>query len=290
MCLFIMAQIVVLSFSLPVQGQNQQQISVHTWVYLEGSSVTTQGSESYSMPMRTTLNNSKTLPGQCFTDETGLHYFPAGQPYNKPPWNYTGPEGDLFDSYGNPSQGQAGYPTTVTDWVLVSLRSAPDGENLCRKAGLLHSDGTVEFDGLFISGELENYSSFYIVIEHRNHLIVMSDTAVNAVNGTISYDFRSHQSYIDDPFNFGAVGQKELQGFPGIFAMYAGNSDQVKTGNELPGDRTQINGNDRSNWDMHNGTVANYCCGDYNLNCDCNYNDQASMDFNNGLFSSVPEE
>lgn len=281
---------IALSLSLSAQNQNSSTLSLVTWVNLEGSMTDEQESGTFTLPMRSTMNSSNMLPGQCFADDRGIHYFPAGQPYNKAPWNYYGTEGAIYDSHGDPVAGSAGYAETCIDWILVSLRSAPDGENLCRKAALLHSDGLVEFDSPFSSASLEDFSAFYIVIEHRNHLVIMSDTLVKVVNGSITYDFRNHQSYIDDPFNFGAVGQKELPGLPGVFAMYSGNSDQVKAGSELPGDRTQINNNDRSLWDFHNGMVPGYCCSDFNLNCDCNYNDRTTMEFNNSLFSSVPVE
>lgn len=287
-CFFLC--LLVLTFISPAQSQNNAPLNVVTWVHLEGALINDQGSETYSLPLRTELGNSKMLPGQCFNSEYGIKYTPAGQPYNVSPWFYNGNEGDIYDSFGDPEQGSAGYPETCVDWILVSLRSTPDGESLCRKAGLLHNDGHVEFDSPFTSDELALYSSFYIVIEHRNHLIIMSSNPITPVNGTITYDFRYSQSYIDDPFNFGAVGQKELSGIPGTFAMFSGNSDQTKTGNELPGDRIQINGNDWNCWSVHNGIPTNYCCSDFNLNSDCNYNDRATIELNNGLFTSVPVE
>ena len=45
----------------------------------------------------------------------------------------------------------------------------------------------------------------------------MSPEAIPVINGTLTYDFRYTESYIDDPFNFGFVGQKQI--LSGIYAM-----------------------------------------------------------------------
>jgi hypothetical protein len=167
--------------------------------------------------------------------------------------------------------------------VLVSLRSTTEGLPLCMKAALLHTDGHIEFvNGGFSCCDLDSHSSFYLVIEHRNHLIVMSHEPVSVINSTLTYDFRSHQSYIFDPFGFGGYGQKEI--IPGVFAMYAGNGNQSASANS----DTDINLDDRSYWDSQNGTSGRYRNGDYNMNGDCNLNDRISWEFNNGKFSTVP--
>jgi len=89
------------------------------------------------------------LPGQTYENLLlgTTTYTPAGQPYSIAPWNYPGTEGSLFDSGGNVANGKAGYPSTVVDWVLVSLRDKPDatGVTLCQAAALLHKDGHIEF-------------------------------------------------------------------------------------------------------------------------------------------------
>jgi hypothetical protein len=115
--------------------------------------------------------------------------------------------------------------------------------------------------------------------------------AVSVIDGTISYDFRSNEGYIDDPFGFGPSGQKELlPNYPGVYGMFAGNGDQVKLPSDSENDITDINLNDRTYWEDQNGTNGKYRNGDYNLNGDCNYNDRTTYEFNNGKFSSVPTE
>ena len=103
-------------------------------------------------------------------------------------------------------------------------------------------------------------------------------------NSTITYDFRLQQSYLDDPFAFGAFAQKEIQ--PGVFAMFAGNGDQTTS---LQSD-TDINFDDRTFWEGENGDIGEYRFGDYNLNGDTNFNDRLTWERNNGNFTSVPRD
>jgi hypothetical protein len=272
--------------AVPCSVENYQ-IELVTWVYLEGAMIIPSGIKAYAQPMRTSLNDLRVLPGQaCINIMGDTVYTPAGQPYSGNPWYYNGNEGDLYDSYGDPTPGTANYPSTVVDWVLVSLRYAPDGETVCQKAALLHNDGHVEFvDGGFSCDELENYDSYYVVIEHRNHLIVMSDQSIEVLNGTITCDFRNDQSYIYDPLGFGGVGQIELlPELPGVYAMYSGNGCQGLCVISA----TDLNYDDRSYWECQNTTLGQYSNADYNLNGDCNYNDRIIWEFNNCIFTTVP--
>jgi hypothetical protein len=198
-----------------------------------------------------------------------------------------GTEGDGFDSDSMPANGDAGYPPTVVDWVLVSLRadSAGTGGPVCQAAALLHNNGVIEFVEEFDCCNLNFDSMYFLVVEHRNHLIVMSDDslAIDFVNSTITYDFRNQQSYITDPFNFGIyVGQKEI--IAGVYAMFAGNGNQTLSNQS----DTDINFDDRSYWEGQNGDLGLYRIGDYNMNGDTNFNDRVTWERNNGKFTSVP--
>src|SRR5690606_5906223 len=136
------------------------------------------------------------------------------------------------------------------DWVLVSLRAQADGAPVCMAAALLHADGTVELVEPFDCCDQDMFIPYYVVIEHRNHLIVMSDEPVDIdlSNSTITYDFRNQQSYIYDPSGFGLyVGQRQI--LPGVYAMYATNGDQTSSGNA----DTDINLGDRGSWEQDSG-------------------------------------
>lgn len=261
--------------------------NLETWVYLEGAAANPSGGSSYTLPMRTTLNDLRLLPGQLSVDPfLGNHYSPPGQPYSAAPWLYPGTEGAMFDSGNNPLFANAGYPSTVVDWVLVSLRSdsAGTGGPVCQAAALLHKDGTIQFvQPLTCCGVNEN-NQYFVVIEHRNHLIVMSQVKQPFINHKLSFDFRFQQSY-EDPFFAGLnlfARQKEI--ISGKFAMYAGNGMQTLT---FFSD-TDINFDDRSFWESQNGQIGSYRIGDYNLNGDTNFNDRITWERNNGKFTSVP--
>ena len=260
------------------------------FVYLEGSIIVPQ-TGNYQLPMRTTLNDLELLPGQYSTDFfIGNLYVPplgsSGQVYNIAPWNYDGGEGADFDSGGMEANADAGYAPTVVDWVLVSFRTDPSdgGEALCQRAALLHNDGSIEFVGDHCC-TLDQSLSYYIVVEHRNHLIVMSHQAVPIVDGVISYDFRNKQSYLNDPLNTGSfVAQKEVM--PGVFAMYAGNSDQDSN----PDEDTDITSADYTKWLNNNPEVRTFKLVDYNMDGDVSALDFELWQTNSPRFTSVPRE
>ncbi|MFZ5431512.1 MAG: HYR domain-containing protein, partial [Bacteroidota bacterium] len=254
------------------------------YVFLEGALANPDGTGTYGSEMRTTLNDLRILPGQVAGNiYTGTWYTPAGQPYSSAPWDYGGTEGSFHDSGGDIANAGAGYPSTVVDWVLVSLRATPSAtaEPACQAAALLHRDGRLEFKEGFCC-VVEPGSSWYIVVEHRNHLMVMSAGPVPVVNGKIVYDFRNKQSYIYDEYNFGYAGQKEVS--PGRFVMIGGNGDQTSTGNA----DTDVNVQDNLLCLDENGTILRYRRGDYNMNGDTNVNDRLIWQFNNGKITSVP--
>ncbi|MBC6992622.1 tandem-95 repeat protein, partial [Lewinella lacunae] len=270
---------------------NQVCIIIEAFLFLEGALVNPQ-TGTYQTSMRTTLNDSRLLPGQFSENPfTGDIYTPplgaTGQVYNIAPWNYLGPEGNAYDSGGNAAMASANYPVGVVDWVLVSLRSNPlnVNESFCRQAALLFSDGHIELVNNSGCCNLDMSQSYYLVVEHRNHLLAMSHQAVAVANGVISYDFRDKQSYLNDPFGAGnLVGQKEV--IPGFFALFAGNGDQSSLGTE----DTDITVADFSKWFNNGPESQEYNLVDYNMDGDI-----SSLDFelwlsNSPLNSTVPRD
>lgn len=275
------------NFATCVRTVTKPCFNLDTWVYLEGAAASASGGNAYSLPMRTTLNDLRLLPGQLFMDPFfGNRYALPGQPYNIAPWLYPGTEGSLFDSGNNPSNANAGYPSTVVDWVLVSLRldSAGTGGPVCEAAALLHKDGHVEFVQPLNCCAVSESSLYYVVIEHRNHLIVMSHVKQAFVNHVLSYDFRFQQSYEDPIFAGLGLFSRQKQILPGKYAMFAGNGYQAGS---LNGD-TDINFDDRSYWESQNSSFGMYKNGDYNMNGDTNFNDRIVWERNDGKFTSVP--
>ncbi|HRO08156.1 MAG TPA: hypothetical protein PK047_04765, partial [Saprospiraceae bacterium] len=225
--------------------------------------------------MTTKLNNLGYLPGQKPVPFFGIPT-PVGQPYGIAPWNYAGNEGINYDkSLQGP---KAGYAADITDWVLVSLRETTSpSSTVCQKAALLHSDGTVEMISGFDCCEIDLNKQYYVVVEHRNHLIVMSHVKLPISNNSITYDFTSHQSYRGLLGN----GQKIIDG---KFVMFAGNGDQIETVSSVK----DVNIKDKDLWLLHNGENSQYNINDFELNGDVNVQDKNMWLDNNSIFTDVP--
>jgi hypothetical protein len=224
--------------------------------------------------MTTKLNNLGYLPGQEPSTFLGTAT-PAGQPYDVAPWNYLGTEGDGYTTALGP---KAGYPTNTTDWVLVSLRTSTlESSTVCTKAALLLNDGTVQMVEGFDCCDIDLNQTYYIVIEHRNHLLVMSPAEVAIVNNTITYDFTTQNSYKE----LLGYGQKLISG---KYVMYGGNGQQVISSSA----DTDINSNDSDLWRTQNGSNSSYYLNDFELNGDANVQDKNLWLLNNGKFSDVP--
>jgi len=211
------------------------------------------------------------LPGMTPTNPL-VPPTPAGQPYNAAPWNYLGTA--IENTFAGP------YDPEVTDWVLVSLRTTTDPTTeIVRAAGLLYKDGTVKFvqPCLLKLGDA-NPPQVYIAIEHRNHMGVGSPMPIDFSNGTLTWDFRSSQSYVTGT----GFGQKEL--LNNVYGMYAGDSDQISDIFSY-----DLNGNDNILWNASNGIFDNYNLGDYNLNGDVNGGDKIYWSNNNGISSRWPK-
>ena len=254
-----------------------QCVTINTGVFLEGAYDVGTGL------MSTELNRLGYLPGQTPSTFFGVATA-AGQPYNQSPWFYNGAEGAGFSQQGPVTNTNGNYPLTATDWVLVSLRTeASDAATtVCERAALLHNDGSIQFIDGFECCNLDITLDYYVVIEHRNHLIVMSDLPLPVINGEITYDFRNRNSY-QGPLAIG-VGQKEIEF--GVFVMFAGNGDQ-QTAIE---DAIDINSNDLRAWLIDDGLNSSYFLTDFDLNGDVNVQDKGLFLENNGVFSEVDRE
>lgn len=234
-------------------------------VFLEGPLISSNG--TYSDTMRTTLNQRGLLPGQepigPFAAPT-----PAGQPYKNTPWNYNGLEWSNTDY----------YLENRVDWVLVSLRTEiASNTEIYRTAAQVKQDGVVEFYRPIedLTGIAD---SVYIVVEHRNHMGVMSPQKVPVYSGRFVYDFTKQDSYKDPT----SVGQIEVKS--GVWAMISGDSSQE---NDQP--YYDINGYDKAIWGNENGLYDEYLRSDYDMNGDINGSDKKIWSEKIGLSNRVPK-
>lgn len=134
---------------------------------------------------------------------------PLTQPFNRPPWNYSG------------NETATTIPSDVVDWVLLELRSGLSaGTTAGIRSGFIKSNGMiVDTDGTsplqFPSNFIGNY---YIVIHHRNHIKVMSAMGINLTESSLLYDFTTGTMQY--------YGGKAAALPGGKFGMYAGDSSR----------------------------------------------------------------
>jgi len=235
-------------------------------IYLEGPY--NEGADEHTTELSTVR---KLLPGQTPTSNLAIPT-PAGQPYNTAPWNYTGTEGNGFTD--------ADYTTNDVDWVLVSLRSSEKlSDEKFRAAGILQKNGTIRFlEDLCLTDPA--ITSYYIVVEHRNHLPVMTPTIRQISNNELVYDFT-----VQNSFSVTGAGQKQLDN--GKWAAFAGNVLQISTGIDINEHRDDITGQDKAEWLIDNGVFDIYLLGDMNLDGDVNGQDKTLWFENNGTSSRV---
>ncbi len=251
---------------------NSQCIDVQLYAFLEGSYDTLSGK------MNTYLNRDPggnlmhrgLLPGQTPTGTWGVPS-PAGQPFSGTPWNYQGTQ--VENAFAGP------YAPDVVDWVLISIRAETNPTSTIKKvAALLKDNGRIEFlEPCSLSLTDIPPTGVYIGIEHRNHIAVGTPQKVVPINGTLLFDFRMQQSYVEA----GGFGQKEV--VPGVYAMFAGDGEQ-----EFDFPSYQIGGTDKIFWSNHNGLSNIYLRADYNLDGSVDGEDKSYLSINNGVSSRWP--
>lgn len=124
--------------------------------------------------MRTILNSNNLLP--------------LSQPYTGAPYNYAGTESVASIPNAN-----------VVDWILIEHRKPASGlpadANAStisgRSAGFLLNNGTVVgLDGVTpIAFDISKQGGSFIVVRHRNHLAIMSNSIPSNITGDFTNDF-----------------------------------------------------------------------------------------------------
>jgi len=170
---------------------------------------------------------------------------PSDQPYDSAPYNYTG------------NESLNSIPTDMVDWVLLEARSGTPNlsgnrgtTTVERKAAILLRDGSIVdvneqaviFDNLTL-GE-----SYYFCLRHRNHLDVLSSTAVSA-QSSMTYDFSSSANQAWGP-------EQLVVSNDGRAMLYAGNFNQD----------TAIQTTDYDDWKENPASVGTYSLTDADLN------------------------
>ncbi|GAB5526549.1 MAG: hypothetical protein Roseis2KO_44210 [Roseivirga sp.] len=176
-------------------------------------------------------------------------------------------------------------PANAVDWVLVELREAGSAAaalsatKVGSAAGILMNDGTIKAtDGtsdLTVALSGNTGSDFFIVIYHRNHLPVMSASAISESSSVYTIDFTSTAANA----HAGVTGLASLSGSK--FGMLAGDAD---------GDG-DVDATDLTTWQNQNGITFSYNTtnGDFNLDGEINAVDRNDFQQkNNSKASQVP--
>ncbi len=162
----------------------------------------------------------------------------------------------------------------LVDWVLLEFRDPNDiSSTIYTTSAVVQRDGDlVTSDGVNpIAIEQSLPPSVYLVVNHKNHLKVMSPIPIPLIANALTYDFTTQNSYLG-----GGAGQKELS--TGVWALNTGNGN---------GDK-EITGDDRISWALENGNFNVYSTTDFNMDGEVTGADRITWSFNNGLFSVVP--
>ncbi len=161
----------------------------------------------------------------------------------------------------NGAESVGAIPANAVDWVLVELRetgsaaAALNATKVGSAAGFLMKDGSIKAtDGtsnLTVQLTGNSGSDFYVVIYHRNHLPIMSASAISESGGLYTIDFTTVAANTYQ--NTTALVTLST----GKFAMPAGDAD---------GDG-DVDGTDLTTWRSQNGAafVYNTTNGDFNL-------------------------
>ncbi|MEL7533077.1 MAG: lamin tail domain-containing protein, partial [Bacteroidota bacterium] len=107
--------------------------------------------------------------------------------------------------------------SSIVDWVLVNIFSAIDTSLILQEPALLQRDGDVV--GLDESKQLlipTMPGDYFVGIDHRNHVALMSATSHSLNETTVNFDFTSD-------LTAGSNAQKQLAA--GIYGLWAGDAN-----------------------------------------------------------------
>ncbi len=217
---------------------------------------------------------------QMDTDINGI--LPLNQPYGPALPYYGNPMPDWYYSGG---ESVASIPnTTVVDWVLVQLRDATSAATAMPAttfetipAFVLNTGEIVALDGispLTFTGTPTN--DLFVAIWHRNHLGILSASALVDAGGAYTFDFSSSSGQAHG----GSSAQTQLSTTPAIWGLMSGDGN----GNGFIGQPDKLNV-----WNTQAGE-SGYKAGDFSL--DGQIYNQDKNDYwvpNFGASSSIPE-
>ncbi|MGH1387848.1 hypothetical protein [Kordia sp.] len=133
-------------------------------------------------------------------------YIPTRSPYA----DMLSCENTVFNATGNDA---------IVDWIWIELREATDNTIVSySRSALLQRDGDiVDVDGVSPLNFATDENTYYIVVNHRSHLGIMSTTPITFV-ATNTIDFTTSSTY--------GSNAQTASGMPsGVAALWAGNAN-----------------------------------------------------------------
>lgn len=192
--------------------------------------ITQPATASLKMKIKVILGGFHTGAGLMRTDLRSNGLLPLSQPYGVSPFNY----GSVTSV--------SSLATNVVDWVLVELRDKNDENNvIARQVALLRNDGILTDlsgnEGVPFVNVVSDY--YFVVVYHRNHIGVMSNSAQFLPNAS-TYNFTTSAAK--------AKGSSQLINQNGYYVMIPGDFD----GNAV------INNMDYNLWYSSNSAINQY--------------------------------
>jgi hypothetical protein len=176
------------------------------------------------------------------------------------------------------SESVSSVPNDVIDWVLLGLRTTPEDTSVvAEKAVFLKTDGSVvALDGTSdVLFDNVSPGDYYITIDHRNHLGIMSKNPVSLSNTAELYDFTTS---LDKAYGINPM--RDLGN--STYGMYSGDGNAT-------GSITASDNNTVWLYQFLNGKDG-YNEGDYNCDGAVTASDN-NMNWlmNNGYDSQIPD-
>lgn len=177
----------------------------------------------------------------------------------------------LVSPYPSAQRTVPAVPDNTVDWVSVGVRSESGGSTLGRFSFFLRKDGMiVEEDGTTAEIGLPTIAAgdYYLTVEHRNHVAVMSNR-VSLSKTTSLYDFTASLGNV--------FGGDARQLNDGVFGLYDGDANGSRG----------VNATDYLTVKSYSGQ-SGYFSADCNLSGVVNATDYLIIKPNSGKSSNIP--
>jgi len=137
----------------------------------------------------------------------------------------------------------------------------------------VYKDGSVGFPENCGTITINTANTYYILVQHRNHLGILGQATINTAGDRLEMNFTTQNS-IASIFR---KGQKEVE--TDVWAMFSSNGEQEAS-------RPSINSADRTTWGQLQNKIG-YYLGDYDLNAVTNSIDETLWKNNQNTTTGV---